>query len=199
MEHSDQSIQLPDELHVVLDHDDAGVPIDLPDQGGGPRHLVARHAGGWLVEQDELRPPRHDHADLHPLALAMGKRSDRLAGEAADSEPFDQVGRGPTGVPCRVARARGDPEVLTHREAFEHARHLILDPDAAPGDLVHSDAFDPDPLESDRPGARSQLAAQQLEEGALAGAVRADQAAELTPPQVEVHAVDRAHAAKALL
>ena len=48
VEHRDQGVQLADKLHVVLDHDDAGVPIDLPDQGGGPRHLLARHAGGRL-------------------------------------------------------------------------------------------------------------------------------------------------------
>ena len=86
-----------------------------------------------------------------------------------------------------------------YRKAFEHARHLILDTDPDARDLVHRHASDRHPVESDPATAWLQLAAQQLEEGALAGAVRADQAAQLTLPQAEVHAVDRAHSAKALL
>jgi hypothetical protein len=39
--------------------------------------LIRRHAGGGLVEQEELRLHAHRHADLQPLLLAMRE----LAGE----------------------------------------------------------------------------------------------------------------------
>ena len=99
-----------DELHIVLDDNNASVAIDFTNERRRPRDLVGRHAGGRLVEQDQLRPPRHDHADVHPLALAVGECSDALLAKLGQRSR-SQVSR--TTDPARqAARRGGNPQVL---------------------------------------------------------------------------------------
>ena len=48
------------------------------------------HAGGRLVEQQQLRVGHQRPRDLHPLALALAQRAERALGEVADAEPVEQ-------------------------------------------------------------------------------------------------------------
>ena len=78
--------------------------------------------------------------------------------------------------PCR----RRASTFSRDRQAVEHAGHLGLDADAEAGDGVGGAAGDRrSPRNSTSPPVGLQLAGQALEEGALAGAVGADQAAQL--------------------
>src|SRR5204862_7642138 len=84
----------------------------------------------------------------------------------------------------------GEPEVLGHRQAIVDARHLELDPDPGSRDLVGQETSDVETLEVDRPRGRFELAREEFEERALAGAVGADHAAQFAAPQGEVEGVD---------
>src|ERR1700750_1623744 len=89
------------------------------------------------------------------------------------------------GVALVVAR-RGDPEIVAHRKPVEDARDLRLDPDAEPRDLVCLERRDLRTAKENRAAGRFDLSGQQLEEGALAGAVRTDQAAQFAFGEREV-------------
>ena len=86
--------------------------------------------------------------------------------------------------------------MLAHGEPVEEVRHLRLDADAAPGDGVRVVAGDVLAMEQDAPGGWLQLAGEQLEERALARAVGADEAAQLSLGQAEVHVANGLDAAE---
>src|ERR1700677_1445196 len=92
---------------------------------------------------------------------------------------------------------RGEPEILAHGQAVKHARHLGLDADASPGDVVRLDAGHILAAQEHRSGRRFELTRQHLEESALAGAVRTDQTAQLLLAEGEVDVLDREDAAEA--
>ncbi len=67
----DLDAELAHEGHVVLDHDHGAVAVDLLQQLGGLPRLGVGHAGDRLVDQQQLRLLRQQHADLEPLLLAV--------------------------------------------------------------------------------------------------------------------------------
>ena len=94
------------------------------------------------------------------------------------------------------ARTADEPKVLANAEPVEHVRHLRLDADAEPGDLVRLGPRNVPTAEQDDAPGGLQLAGQHLEKRALAGAVRPDQAAELALGEREVDVADGLHAAE---
>src|SRR3984885_2805643 len=80
----------------------------------------------------------------------------------------------------------GEPEILAHGQAVEHARHLGLDADAAPRNIVWVGACYILAAQQHRSGRWFELTGQHFEERALAGAVRTDQTAELPLTEGEV-------------
>ena len=81
---------------------------------------------------------------------------------------------------------RGDGEVLAHRQPVEQLVDLIALGQAELAHVGDAHAGDVAALEHDRAGRRRHLAGQHLEEGALARAVRADDAAQLAVLDGEV-------------
>ena len=71
MQAGDLDAELAHEGHVVLDHDHGLVAVDLLEQLGGLLGLGVGHAGDRLVDQQQLRFLREQHADLEPLLLAV--------------------------------------------------------------------------------------------------------------------------------
>src|SRR5687767_11725744 len=63
--------ELAHERHVVLDHDDRPVAVDLFQQIRGLPRFGVGHSRDWLVDQEELWFLRQQHADLQPLLLTM--------------------------------------------------------------------------------------------------------------------------------
>src|SRR5437667_39279 len=96
------------------------------------------------------------------------------------------------GAPVEDGDGRREPQVFGHGEPVVDARHLELDPDPGPRDLVGLEPREVEALEPDRARGGPEDPRQKLEEGALAGAVGADQTAELPAPERQVHAGDRA-------
>src|SRR5262249_37068594 len=95
-------------------------------------------------------------------------------------------------APTRSARRK--PDVLAHGKAVEHVRHLSLDADAEPGDLMRMGARNVLAAEQHLAMRGFELAREHLEERALARAVRPYQAAKLALVEREV---DIAHGADA--
>jgi hypothetical protein len=174
------------EVHVVLDDDDGerrGQPLD---QVAERLHGTAAEAAGRLVEQEQLGLTGERHADLQEPALTVGKVAglDVLATGQAD-EP-DDGGRPVLGLAERRRRrpaveAAGPhdghrhPEVLQHRVVVEQVQDLERATDPEAGAPVGREPRDVLPIEADLPGVGREQAAQQVEAGRLAGAVRADQ------------------------
>ena len=106
-----------------------------------------------------MRPAMRDADPLHRLVGA----------------PVGDCGRAPT---CRA----GDPDVLAHAETVEDVGDLRLDADAAARDVVRCGLpVIGSPRNSTSPRGRLELPGQALEERALAGTVRPDEAAQLAP------------------
>src|SRR5205807_9441643 len=97
-----------------------------------------------------------------------------------------------------VTEVRREPQVFGHGEPVVDARHLELDPDPGPRDLVRLEPREVEALEPDRSRGGPEDPREELEEGALAGAVGADQTAELAAPERQVHAGDRAESPELL-
>ena len=79
------------ERHVVLDDDHRLLRGDLLEQLGGRLGLGVGHAGGGLVDEQQLRLLREQHADLQPLLLAVaevGGLGVAPVGKADDAEQF---------------------------------------------------------------------------------------------------------------
>src|SRR5204863_8015639 len=95
--------------------------------------------------------------------------------------------------------ARREPQVLLDRQAVHHRRHLRLDPDAEAHDLVGAPAGHVLAADEDAAVAvvEANLPGQALEEGALAGTVGTDEAAQLAVGEREIDVVDRLDAAEA--
>ena len=85
-----------------------------------------------------------------------------------------------------------------NRQAVINARHLGFDAHPGPGDPVRFGAGDVVSTEQHLATGGFELAAKHLEEGALAGPVGPDQAAQLAFAQGEINLVDSGDAAEAL-
>src|SRR5205807_8138778 len=97
-----------------------------------------------------------------------------------------------------LAVEAGQRDVLENRQAMERPRDLEGAADAAIDDPVRRAAGDLMPVEIDRACRGHQRARQHVEDRALAGAVRADQAENLALLDPKRHSVDGREAAEAL-
>ena len=53
--------------------------------------LLRAHAGGRLVEQQELGPERQRHGDLEPLLLAVAELAGEIVGAVDQAETLKRV------------------------------------------------------------------------------------------------------------
>ena len=179
VEHGDLLGDHADELHVVLDDDERLGAVDLAHEFGGLVDLLMRHAGGRLVEQDQLGIGRRARCRARPIAAGRA-RAGRPGARPRPVRPTRSSISSTTrvGSLAGMDAAAASQMFSRTRQAVEHARHLGLDADAEPRDLVGVGAGHVLAAEQDVALGRLQLPGQHLEEGALAGAVRADQAAQ---------------------
>src|SRR5205807_5015402 len=198
VEHGDGGRELADEVHVVLDDDDGRPPVDLAHEAGRPPRLGAGHPRRRLVQEDELRLRRQHHPDLDPLPVAVREVRDRRLAALAEADLGEGALDRGTGRRPPVAEVRREPQVFGHGEPVVDARNLELDPDPRPRDLVRLEPREVEALEPDRSRGGPEDPREELEEGALAGAVGADQTAELAAPERQVHAGDRAESPELL-
>lgn len=86
IENRDLARDHPDELHVMLDHDERLGPVDVANKLDSARHLLVGHAGRGLVKQNKIGVGGQHHAEFDPLTLSMRQ----LANEARSDgcEPY---------------------------------------------------------------------------------------------------------------
>ena len=135
--------------------------------------------------------------DLEAFAAGGAEPVRRLLGERLELGQLEHALRlGARRPVVRMAEERADHDVLEHGHVLEGRRHLEGAGDAAPGVLLGRGPGHVQPGEGDAAGARGQIAREAVEEGRLAGAVRADQAHDLALGDREVGPGDRAKAAE---
>ena len=141
----DLDAELAHELHVVLDDDHGVVLGDLLQQLGGLLRLGVGHAGDRLVDEQQLRVLREQHADLEPLLLAVADRlpARRLRGVGRGGSSPESRRCAPTSpllprqnsVPATLRSAfSASWRLSSHGVALEHGRLLELAADAELGD-----------------------------------------------------------------
>jgi hypothetical protein len=122
--------------------------------------------------------------------IALGREADHLE---QGGRALAYVGQ-PIGARPEVEGARGaldgDADVLVHREMRKDVGDLVRLGDAEPRHRVLRQAGDVPIFEHDAPGRRRHLSGDQPEEGRLAGAVGADDRAQLAAVDDDVHAID---------
>ena len=192
--------------HDVLDQDDRDALLvepeqhreDLLDLGRRqPRHRLVgeqqARLGGDGAGQFELA-----HLDLgqvarQPACLVASATSRNRSWQRA-SISARQMGSG-AGVD-RVHQRH--PHIVDQVEGVERLRQLKAAREAEAGALVRDHPVEPLPVEDHAAGLVAQCAAQAVDEGPLAGAVRSDQAEPLAGGDRQLDAVERDKAAEAL-
>src|SRR5574343_1095916 len=201
--------------HVVLDQDDGGAEflVDVEDEAAHVLFLLDVHAGHRLVEQQHAGLHGQGAAQVDALLQAVGQAAHRGLAEGLDLEEVDDVldegavrallalGRAPAdrlleevGLHLQVA-ARHDvvdhAHALEERQVLEGARHPHLGHLAA----VHvAEGLAP---EGDLALLRRVDAVDAVEHRALAGAVGADDRADLVRAHVEADVGQRLDATEA--
>src|SRR3954471_12732442 len=195
-----------DELHAVLDEDHGALLVEPEDQVHHGARLLRAHAGGRLVEEEKPRVAGERDGDLEAALVAVGEVLDRVVapgGEADRREELlgarDEVAvvlaRRPD-VETGLHRLRGDAHVLEHAELREQVRDLERLGDPEMGEAVLRLGRDVAALEADPPGARRERAGDEVEEGALAGAVRPDDRGQAAGEEARGHVGERREAAE---
>ena len=117
---------------------------DFAQEIGGRRGLAVGHAGDRLVDQQELRVLRQQHADFQPLLLPVRQRSGdarpmvgkpRRREDGVDRLPRLRVFASEQSRAHAARRLGRQQEIVLDRVIFEHGRLLELAPDPERRDL----------------------------------------------------------------
>src|SRR4051794_1846567 len=155
MQHRDALGNLTHEGHVMLDdkHRHA-FGIERLDQLAGLERFIRRHAGGRLVQQQELRLQRQRHPDLEPLLLAMRQRTRELLAVRPEVEQSQQAILLGDAFRTGQSLLERNPDVLLDRQLLEHAWSLHLDAHAPLHARIWTFSRDVDGIEQDAALAR---------------------------------------------
>ena len=206
MQEIDIVSQVSDDAHVVLDKGDGKFLVgdQLTDKLD---HLLVhgrRKGGCGLVQKKKSWAERHDAGQGQKLLLAVGKLAGGLVGFVGEANEFQPLhGSLPAvlfpGLPAPPGQGRhkgivapvqeGDSDVLGHGKGREDPDVLEEAADMFAGDLVRRKAGDVLAVKEDFAGIRSEIAADDVEERRLAGAVRADQSGDLPKGRGKAHIV----------
>ncbi len=193
---------LPDEVHVMLDHHDGLFFGQRHQQLPGLLGFLIAHPGHGFVHEEQGGLLQDHHADLKPLFLAVrqgaGARM-RVLGQPdglqhlADPLPFRRRGFPHEGREHALARPlHREVQVLPHREVAVDRGGLELPADAELGDVLGVLADQTDAVaEEDCPGGWGGLAANDIQQGGLARAVGPDHHAQLVVVDTEIAVVQR--------
>src|SRR5256712_3409200 len=189
--------------HDVLDPDDGDAQLlaDPAQQVGGLIHLVLVQAAEALVGQQQLRRRGERLGELQLLQRRRPQSGDRRRAIGRQAHQPERPLRRLEGLrpraPALSVETR-EHHVLEDRKPAERPWDLKGATDAEVDDPVRRLAGDLAPLETDRAAVRDQGARQHVEDRALAGPVRADQAQNLALVDHERHVADGREAAEAL-
>ena len=163
------------------------------------------HAGEGLVHEQHTQRAHHQRAgDLREHCLSTGELLGERVAQAIERDELEELRRALKNLGHRLAAAavaRGErrhQDVLVHRHVAEELRHLERAADAARGDLVGTQAIGPLTVEADLAAVAAIEAGKEVDRRRLARTVRADEPADLAPPNRERQVVHRHDAAEAL-
>ena len=214
IEDGDALAHAHDDFHRVLHEEDGEVELflDLLDEADELHFLGRVHAGGGLVEEEQLRLGREAADDFEPALFAIGKALRGGVAEAAEIKNIKELlgafgDRGFVGAEGTEADERldrggraveiaGDADVVEDGEGAEEANVLKRAGDAELDDLIDTQSGNGAAVKRD--GALGGLvdAGDEIEDGGLAGAVGADEADELVFAHGESDGVDGGEAAE---
>ncbi len=182
----------------------AGNAMHQPDR---LEPLLRRHACGGLVEEQQLGLAGECDGELKTLLIAVGERPRRLGRACGEADQREQL---PSPISAESARPRphapGPPRVREHGDLHVLERAQIVKDACDLEGARHASARhemrrlagDIPTLEGDAARVGTQQPGHDVEEGALAGAVRADDGAEFAGLDREVYSAERHQPAEAL-
>ena len=194
-------------------HDRDALRLQMLEHQGEFGQFALGQSGGGLVEQDHARTGEQNARQLgHPL-VAIGQVAHDRIGKCRQAGHFnDAIGggehlrlfaqcarpverRGDLVLPVEPMRAQH--HVLAHGKPRHQARVLESPDDAGLRDTIIRKSRDVAALEDDATGIRAIDAADDIDQRALARAVRADQSEDMAGLQFQRHIVERAQTQKA--
>ena len=189
--------------HAVGDHH--GGELGLGDDARRQlQHEVGRarvERGGVLVQQQDARRLQRRHQQAHGLALAAREQADAVGqavfqAQAQDGQALAEVvahlGLDGAAQAAEGAAALGQGHVFLDGQVLAGARHGVLeDAGHALGAGPHGQARHVLAGDLDAALVHGQVARDGVQEGGLAGAVRADDGDELAVGNVQRHAAQR--------
>ena len=188
---------LAHEFHIVFNHQHGVFPGQVEQNLAGLLAFLPGHAGDRLVQQKKRRLLHHDHADFQPLHFAVRQRPGLVLGLLFQPQGLQRRINSVCVAPVHdteqgrhhvAAVAQGEGEIVDQGEVPEHGGGLEFAPDAQHGDLVFLQLAEIGSLaEDDAPGVRFGPAADDVEQGRLAGAVGTDQRPQLAVVHVKIH------------
>ena len=187
-----------DEVHVVLDeeHGELEVVADLLDEDPELGDLLVVQPAGRLVEEEQPRLGDERPSKLHALLDPVRQRRRRKQRPLAEPDDVEHLQR--LGLPhLPPASVRADEHVLEHGhrpeelDVLERARYALAH------DLVRGCLEDRRAVEQHLAGVRPVEARDDVEGRRLAGAVRPDEARDVSLLDLERHAVERDDSAEA--
>ena len=203
--HHDQAVAVGNGVaHIVGDHQ-RGQMVLADDPVRGLQHLgggLGVQGGGVLVQQQQLRLLHGGHEQRQRLALAAGKQADlgcepRFQPQAQGLEQravFLPLGLFDAGHQCApFAAALGQGQVFLDAHGGGGAHHRVLEHAADErGALVFGQAGHVGAVDDDGALVHGPGAGDGVHQGALAGAVAADDGDEVPVLHGEIHAVQGA-------
>src|SRR5499427_3056264 len=214
VEHDHAIGKIHHHAHVVLDQRDRGAEL-VVDVENVARHvllLLEVHAGHRLVQQQEVRLHCERAPELDALLQAVGQPADRDLADLRDLEEVDDLfgldamrdllgerRPGAQDLPEQAAahlEGAAGHDVVERRHAAKQGNVLEGARNAAARRLVGTHAGTGFSLERDATLLRMIEAVDDVEHRGLAGAVWADDGANLAAPDVECDLGQRAHAAE---
>ena len=183
---------------------------DPLDQRDGAVDVLDAHAGGRLVEQEQPGSSARARASSRARFWPYASEPASTPGPVGEADLLEQVhargggtgasasGSARTGSPSPVGEARASSTWSTQRHLVEQAGDLERAGHAEVDDLLRAEPGDVAVAEVDRARGGGQEAGEQVEQGGLAGAVRADQGVHAALGDVEVDALHGGEAAELL-
>ena len=206
VQHGDRTIELADEIHVVLDDQHGVVAGQAAQQGPGALSFLLGQTSDGLIHQQHVGILGQQHGDLEPLLLAVGQAASPLGGMgfqthhrqqllhpvalAAVQPTEQQAERGVTALHRQL-------EIAPRSEVLIDPGRLKLAADAEPSDAVLGNPQQGAPSKHDIPFGGSHLAGDHIEEGGFTGTIGADHGPQLTGSQREIEVVERPEAIEA--
>ena len=179
-------------VHVVRGHEDRRSLRLLQGADVAPDRAARLRveADGRLVEEQHARRMQQPAGDLQPPLHAAGERQDRVVAAVGEADHLEHLIRpGRDGGRVDPIQLGVEPEVL--RGGHLHVQRRVLEDQADVAAHVVAPADDVEAADARDPGRGLGQRAEHVDRGALAGAVRAEEAEDLARRDGERDAADR--------